>query len=612
MFQLSIQDVLSKRLESQRVNHSQPFLKQGQIVQGKIVKLFPNNKAQIQIGSQKMIAQLEASLSIGENYHFQVKANGDVVHLKVIGEQLKGNVAGNMQMLLEGLGIKATKATISLMQALMREKVPFDREQLMKALQLVGSASNKMQAQSVMKEMLVHKLPITDSVFQALYTKSTSGFSEQLTNLLQQLKQDTKQAPVKQGLIDRLSSLTEHTNSTKGTLIKHILTELDSTKTNFLAAAKAAGFVNENVTDFSWKTEWQNFSKINFGSTMAKDTVISNQKLSSLALPFNINESDMLSTFKQFVANKESIMGHAQTLLREFSPALNKANIHQTALSSEEFSHLKLQVEQKLIPTLSSNQQQRLRTLLQNNPVALEQLHTLFKTYANEQTTAQIDKLVKNVNSGNNFVLSKPHEQFLTQLKQVLQSTGFVHEYQIANNLPEQHSATIKSMVLQLLQQNDGVVSDRAQQLLQFINGMQIQSVNETTNFLQASLLVPGEKLALNKDLQLEFEGKKTEDGKIDPAYCRILFYLDLSNLEETVIDMHVQKRAVAVTIFNDSTSILNHASTLKPMLKEGLKGLDYHLSTISVKPLKQMDVDREKASNRTENNSYKGVDYRI
>lgn len=223
MFQLSIQDVLSKRLESQRVNHSQPFLKQGQIVQGKIVKLFPNNKAQIQIGSQKMIAQLEASLSIGENYHFQVKANGDVVHLKVIGEQLKGNVAGNMQMLLEGLGIKATKATISLMQALMREKVPFDREQLMKALQLVGSASNKMQAQSVMKEMLVHKLPITDSVFQALYTKSTSGFSEQLTNLLQQLKQDTKQAPVKQGLIDRLSSLTEHTNSTKGTDRKSVV-----------------------------------------------------------------------------------------------------------------------------------------------------------------------------------------------------------------------------------------------------------------------------------------------------------------------------------------------------------------------------------------------------
>src|SRR5699024_12488183 len=106
------------------------------------------------------------------------------------------------------------------------------------------------------------------------------------------------------------------------------------------------------------------------------------------------------------------------------------------------------------------------------------------------------------------------------------------------------------------IQQHDGVNQERAQQLLHFINGLQLKSVNETSNFIQASLQIPGEKLALNSDLHLDIEGEKTENGMVNPNHCRILFYLDLKNLKETIIDINIQKGKVDVTIFIDKKNL--------------------------------------------------------
>lgn len=165
---------------------------------------------------------------------------------------------------------------------------------------------------------------------------------------------------------------------------------------------------------------------------------------------------------------------------------------------------------------------------------------------------------------------------------------------------------------MQPVQQSDGAINDRANQLLHFINGMQIQSVNDGPNFLQASIQIPGEKMNLNNDLQLEFEGKKTESGKIDPAYCRILFYLHLTNLKETIVDMNIQKRSVAVTIFNENPTILDQSDRVKTALREGLTALNYNLSTITLKALNQKEVTKNNTPIKTEDHLYQGVDYRI
>src|SRR5690625_250698 len=184
---MSIYNV-ARQLTSTAKQSEPHVLRSGQIVQGKILKIYPYNKAQIQLGSQKMTAQLEASLTTGQQYHFQVQAMDDVIRLKVLVEQIPNQLQENVQNIMQQLGLKTTKTSVLLIQELIKEKIPFGKDQLVKAFQLLEETKNKPQAQEVLKEMITRKLPITAAVFDALYTKRTSGFSEQIQSLLKQFK----------------------------------------------------------------------------------------------------------------------------------------------------------------------------------------------------------------------------------------------------------------------------------------------------------------------------------------------------------------------------------------------------------------------------------------
>lgn len=49
------------------ISSAEQTFKTGQIMKGKILKIYPNNKAQIKLASQNMIAQLELPLVVGED-----------------------------------------------------------------------------------------------------------------------------------------------------------------------------------------------------------------------------------------------------------------------------------------------------------------------------------------------------------------------------------------------------------------------------------------------------------------------------------------------------------------------------------------------------------------
>lgn len=239
---MSINRVVKNNLA--KITHPQLTLKPGQIVQGKIIKIYPDNKAQIQLGSQKLIAQLEASLTIGERYHFQVQTTDDLIHLKVLGEQLNNEERINSKNLLHQLGLRATKSNATFMQSLINEKIPFDNKQLANAFQLLDSSKqNKTQSQQVLREMFAAKLPITDSVFQALHTKNTSGITEQMKAMLQSLKQDTNQSQ----LVERLSQMVERPLNTHASLVKQVITENDNNNRQLFNLLKASGSDRKSV-----------------------------------------------------------------------------------------------------------------------------------------------------------------------------------------------------------------------------------------------------------------------------------------------------------------------------------------------------------------------------
>lgn len=109
-------------------------------------------------------------------------------------------------------------------------------------------------------------------------------------------------------------------------------------------------------------------------------------------------------------------------------------------------------------------------------------------------------------------------------------------------------------------------------------------------------------------DVTIQWRGKQRENGKIDTDYCRILFYLTLATLKETIVDVHIQQRIVHISIINDTPGVELYASALEPSLKEKLAEHGYTLSSISVKTLMNKRSDRL----LVEPFSYKGVDYRI
>src|SRR5699024_9621775 len=166
-----------------------------QIVEGKIWKIHPNNRAEIQIGSHQMVAKVTTSLSVGRQYHFQVQANDNIVQLKVIGEHLKQDTKMNIAQLLQQLALKPTKMTINFVQQLMQERIPFNQSQLFQAAQILEKAPVKSEAMQILKEMFQTRMPITNNVFQALLATREQGVSNLLHQLQQSIQADTKATP---------------------------------------------------------------------------------------------------------------------------------------------------------------------------------------------------------------------------------------------------------------------------------------------------------------------------------------------------------------------------------------------------------------------------------
>lgn len=64
---MDLEQVNSSRIA--KTSDLQQKLKIGNITKGKILKLYPNQKAFIQLGSQAIVAQLQASLSVDTSYY---------------------------------------------------------------------------------------------------------------------------------------------------------------------------------------------------------------------------------------------------------------------------------------------------------------------------------------------------------------------------------------------------------------------------------------------------------------------------------------------------------------------------------------------------------------
>jgi hypothetical protein len=203
-------------------------------------------------------------------------------------------------------------------------------------------------------------------------------------------------------------------------------------------------------------------------------------------------------------------------------------------------------------------------------------------------------------------------------LQTIVQSLGIEYEKELnlwlkdnQNSFESLHS--LKPLLMSAITEL-GTSGKELEPLLNRITGMQLISQDASGPMLQMLMQLPitfGDK---QSEVTLQWSGRKTNTGQIDPDYCRILFYLDLERMKQTVIDMQIQNKVIHVTVINDTKEIESIVSFLTPTLKEKLESIGYQLSFIKVIP----SIEQRKVDPRPLNpinlykEFYQGVDVKI
>ncbi|MCM3441116.1 hypothetical protein [Metabacillus halosaccharovorans] len=173
----------------------------------------------------------------------------------------------------------------------------------------------------------------------------------------------------------------------------------------------------------------------------------------------------------------------------------------------------------------------------------------------------------------------------------------------------------LRELLLVVSKEGEGLakVKDQIDSLIQRLNGQTLlqQDLGPTTQMITQVPLFP----LSNSDLTIQWHGKKQENGKIDPSFCRILFYLQLPTLKEMMVDVQIQNRVITISITNNFENIKPIISNYSEGLKELLNEMDYKLSAIHVKPFDtsaNQPLHKEQVSITSGFGPYTGVDVKI
>jgi hypothetical protein len=205
------------------------------------------------------------------------------------------------------------------------------------------------------------------------------------------------------------------------------------------------------------------------------------------------------------------------------------------------------------------------------------------------KTLQPLKDMIANL-AGNQTIDEIPSGSDMKQmLKNLVQSLGLEYENNL-QLLPKEMKNSIESLQslkpLLLGAMNElGTSGKEVEPILNRLTGMQLISQDPGGPLQQMVLQLPFTFGNKQSDITLQWNGRKTSKGQIDPDYCRILFYLDLQSINQTVIDMQVQNKIIHVSIINDEKEISPIISALTPSLKENLERIGYKLSFIHSAP---------------------------
>ncbi|MFK2824979.1 hypothetical protein QYG89_04675 [Bacillus sp. B190/17] len=610
-------------------------MREGEVFPAKVVKMLPNGMAELSTGTTTMIAKLEVPLQSGERYWFRVVSNAEQLQLNVVTSPAaaKGDVSTMARSLLLQLSLPLTEENRAFVEMMMKENRPLSKEAIVKAAEWLakGSVTEGIQ---VIKMMAERSLPLTKDVFQSLMTAQSpatiSKLTEGLINQLHQLKQPSDSANTLLKLLKEWQSpLEKHTVQRVLSAVMDQLLFSEKTaaaRTPAVDLVKSWGMIPEKAESIDdmlvemmrqWKKEGgqppdiKGQMRTESGSMSLKEVIsqfihqpsgkepqqrLENALMQSTRTADKGVSQSLTEEIKQLMAGLKDVKATNEQLAAIFKTAA-KVSIHQE----------QPQEAIRQLASLFNKEADELMNAVKNEGAKIHSSAIITSLTGKEILFQKVAFAVEN-----DMRLHLSAKEAHAFIKDTFQLLGVDLEGLLQAGKAEQAEleSMLKPQLLRLLSENIPIqVRELAEQLIGRMNVQQLLSA-EQGPLQQLVMQVPVNLFGFHTELTLQWSGKRTASGKLDADYCRVLFYLNLEQLKETVIDMQVQNRIIQLQVFNETPGLKAMAEALIPALKAGIEEKGYQLSSVQFKqPKKDAQLPLVQVMKAL---PYEGVDIRI
>lgn len=596
-------------------------MREGQVFHGKISQLFPNQTAQIQIGQQEMVAKLEVPMKAGDSHYFQVVKTEPELQLRVISEPLSSDPKHSLQQLMQNLKLPQSKEMQQIVRQMLDQKVPLTREQLVQAEQILkampqGKAEQVVRAVAQLNQL---QLPITESnVRSFIAVMNREPLQAPLQHAMTLIMQDAKiPEAMKQQLAEvfhRISTPIQQgaQSVVQQEALQQLMTKQETPMTRILMNDVIARIVQtptgEQLTQLAAKGTDAQIHQVQ-QLTKALQQI--------LASP----SAERPAQLTQLAQQLPQMTTLQPATVEQLNAQLQRAITALTAQTSTGQPVLQENTPQQLVQQMIQTLTQEAHALKQTAPLttSTEQLATAERIppQVMERLVQLMQEPGAQARAEANIMQQLDGEAIKQVLKQTIQQLGLNYESQILRATPEhlaQLTQQLKPQLIQLLQSEalTPQTKEAVEQLVARMNAPIIQTSQEQSLQQQIIMNVPLDFLGKKIDATLQWSGKMDDDGKIDENYARILFYLKLETLKETIVDMQVQNRIVTLTIFNETPHLQQLSTQFEERLKEGLEQHRYKLSGLFFKTIEERHAPKPKKQSFTQQPKRSGVDIRI
>ncbi|MGM0851566.1 MAG: hypothetical protein ACQEWI_02965 [Bacillota bacterium] len=590
-----------------------PFsIQSGKVLYISVHKLLGEGNAEVSANGQRFIAKLEAPMEAGERYWVEVKQSEKGVNLHLIPNRAQAggdNGKHTAADLLQHFSISTKgKEMNEFVMELMKKNIPIYKEMLLFGEKhLIGKDSS--ESVKTLVEMAKRNMPLSDRIFLSMRSgTSTASILSMLNELASKLigtGRDTATLHLLTGIQKPLNRLA--TEKLVSNALSNLVdpSQTFSNRLGHFDLLKSLGVFPKGIPMNQWKkglktTVFEELKQSSHGQWERKIELL-RSRLADFpgAAPVKLRNElhQLLSSTTGRGPGFPKLSGtHIDkwiNIIWSSETVLNGERDEPSFLAAKELMGV---VGEGKWRSIEMNYMKLLQSYGRGTPVSnMEQLFQKLHLQIEQELTQTIRG-----------------EELARVLKKVMGTFGINFEAQLQKNGQElQIHPTLKQHLIGLSQNHP--LSDirmLADDLVLKMNHQVLQS-QESSPFLTIVQQFPFSLFGQSTDITLQWTGKEKEKGVIDGDYCRVLFYLELDIMKETLIDMQVQNRVVSLTVWTDHPNAERMSRSFIPGLKEGLEKLNYQLSMVKVKaPDKQVKLSDKIMEERFK--TFSGVDLKI